>query len=191
MSAVTLLWDLRFRAGTYNVRYAARKAAHNKNGPGLKEQLPADVNSEARERRGSDRRQHVARSLVQGSFKPRRRSPRRFDEHTIAAVDWHHPQWLAIATLIVLCCCADAFLTLVLLGRGASEVNPLMAPLVGGSSLTFALVKIGVTASGVVLLTQLARIRAFGGIPVGVFLYCVLALYAVLIIYELRLLNVW
>jgi hypothetical protein len=147
------------------------------------------MNSEARERRGSDRRQHVARALVQGSFKPRRRVPRRLNEHTLTAVDWHHPQWLAIATLIVLCCCADAFLTLMLVGRGASEVNPLMAPLVGGSSLTFAVVKIGITATGVVLLTQVARIRAFGRIPVGLFLYCVLALYCALIVYELRLLG--
>jgi hypothetical protein len=147
------------------------------------------MNTELPERRGGDRRQRVARSLVQGSFKPRRRTPRRFNEHTITAVDWHHPQWLAVATLIVLCCCADAFLTLLLLGRGASEVNPLMAPLVGGSSLVFALVKIGITSTGVVLLTQLARIRAFGGLPVGVILYCVLALYCALIVYELRLLD--
>jgi len=147
------------------------------------------MNTEAPERRGNDRRQQVARSLLQGSLRPRRRAPRRYDEHTVAAVDWHHPQWLAVATLIVVCCCADAFLTLLLLAHGASEINPLMAPLVGGSSLTFALVKIGVTSSGVVLLTQLSRIRAFGRVPVGVILYCVLALYCALIVYELRLLE--
>lgn len=147
------------------------------------------MNPGARERRDSDRRKHVARALLHGSFRPRRRAPRRCDEHTVTAVDWHDPQWLAVATLIVLGCCADAFLTLMLVERGAYEVNPLMAPLVGGSSLIFALTKIGVTATGVVLLTQLARIRAFGRIPVGVFLYCVLALYGALIVYELRLLD--
>ena len=155
----------------------------------MTEQPPAGVTPEAPERRGSDRRRHVVRSLLHGSFKPRRRGARRVDEHTLTAVDWHHPQWLAVSILILLCCCADAFLTLALLGRGAYEVNPFMAPLVGGSSLTFALVKIGFTASGVVLLAHLARIRAFGRIPVGVLLYCVLALYGALIIYELRLLD--
>jgi hypothetical protein len=45
------------------------------------------------------------------------------------------------------------------------------------------------TAGGVLLLTQLARIRAFGRIPVGVFLYLVLAIYGVLITYEINLLN--
>ncbi|GAC1453851.1 MAG: hypothetical protein PVS2B3_14250 [Steroidobacteraceae bacterium] len=155
----------------------------------MQHQPLAGMNPKAPERRGGDRRQQVARSLLQGSFRPRRRGPRRADEHTLTAVDWHHPQWLAVATLIVLCCCADAFLTLLLLARGASEINPFMVRLVGGSSLTFALVKIGVTSSGVVLLTQLARIRAFGRVPVGMFLYCVLALYGALIVYELRLLD--
>jgi len=42
----------------------------------------------------------------------------------------------------------------------------------------------------VLLLTQLARIRAFGYIPVGVFLYLVLGIYGALILYELNLLEV-
>jgi hypothetical protein len=41
----------------------------------------------------------------------------------------------------------------------------------------------------VVLLTQLARIRAFGRIPAGMFLYLVLMIYGVVIAYELHLLN--
>jgi hypothetical protein len=35
----------------------------------------------------------------------------------------------------------------------------------------------------------LARIRAFGRIPVGVFLYVVLVIYGLLITYEINLLN--
>ncbi len=108
----------------------------------------------------------------------------------MSAVDWHHPQWLAVATLIVLCSCVDGFLTLMLVGRDVvEEGNPLMAPLVGGSGMAFALVKIGLTAAGVLLLTQLARLRAFGRIPVGAFLYGVLVLYAGLIYYEVGLLK--
>jgi len=103
--------------------------------------------------------------------------------------DWHHPQWLAIGTLIVACSGADAFLTLVLIGQGAYEMNPFMAPLVGGSAVTFALVKVGLTAVGVLLLTQLARLRTFGRIPVGAILYSVLAIYGTLIFYEFRLLS--
>ena len=141
------------------------------------------------ERRRSERRQHVLRALIHGSLRPRRRGPRRVGEHGVSAVDWHHPQWLAIAVLIVLFSCSDALLTLMLVERGAYEVNPLMAPLVGGSAAVFALVKIGLTAAGVVLLTQLARIRAFGRIPVGLLLYTVLTFYGALIFYEFRLLD--
>jgi len=141
------------------------------------------------ERRRTDRRRHVLRALLHGSFNPRRHGPRRAEECAVSAVDWHHPQWLAIAVLIVVFSCTDALLTLMLVERGASEANPLMAPLVGGSGVAFALVKIGLTAGGVVLLTQLARMRAFGGLPVGVLLYTVLAIYGALIAYEFGLLN--
>jgi Domain of unknown function (DUF5658) len=149
-------------------------------------QTPVDV---APERRGGDRRKRVIRSLVYGSFHPRRRGPRREGENTITAVDWHHPQWFLISVLIVLFSCADAFLTLRLVEEGAYELNPFMAPLVGGSAAGFALVKIGLTAAGVVLLTQLARLRTFGRVPVGVILYSVLAIYGTLIFYEFRLLG--
>jgi hypothetical protein len=107
----------------------------------------------------------------------------------VSALDWHHPQWLAVAMLIVLFSCADAFLTLMLIDRGAYEVNPLMAPLVGGSALAFAMVKIGLTSGGVILLTLLARMKAFGRLPVSLLLYTVLAGYGVLIVYEYRLLQ--
>jgi hypothetical protein len=93
------------------------------------------------ERSGADRRSRVLRGLLYGSWRPRRRGPRRAGEGSVTAVDWHHPQWLAVAMLIVLCSCVDAFLTLALVGHDvAEEGNPLMAPLVGGNGMTFALV---------------------------------------------------
>ena len=141
------------------------------------------------ERRRTDRRTNVLRSLLYGSFRPRRRAPRRDDESGLSAVDWHHPQWLVIGILIVVFSCTDALLTLMLLERGAYEANPMMAPLVGGSTSAFAVVKIALTAGGVVALTQLARLRAFGRVRVGVLLYLVLAIYGALIAYEFGLLN--
>lgn len=141
------------------------------------------------ERRRSDRRRGVLRGLLRGNLSPRRRLPRRDGERAVTALDWHHPQWLAVAVVIVALSCTDAFLTLMLLEHGAYEANPLMAPLVAGSALRFAVVKILLTAFGVVLLTLLARLRAFGVVPVGLLLYTLLALYGALIVHELRLLN--
>ena len=126
---------------------------------------------------------------MHGSFHPRRRGPRRGDEASFVAVDWHHPQWLGISILILVLSCIDAFLTITLIDRGAYEANPLMAPLVASSPLAFALTKIGLTAGGVVILTLLARMRVFRRLPISVLLYALLLAYAVLITYEARLLK--
>ncbi len=91
--------------------------------------------------------------------------------------------------LIVLLSCVDAAMTLALLQQGAYEVNPVMAPIVGGSPLVFTLVKVGLTAGGVILLTLAVRMRAFGRLPVSILLYAVLLGYGSLVVYELRLLE--
>lgn len=143
----------------------------------------------AHERRRADRRRQVLRALIIGSFRPQRRLPRRAGERTVGAIDWHHPQWLATAMLIVFFSSADALLTLMLMERGAYEINPLMKPLVGGSALGFTLIKVGLTAGGVVLLTVIARIRAFGRFHVGLLLYLVLAAYGALLAYEIGMLE--
>jgi hypothetical protein len=144
---------------------------------------------DADRRQGPDRRRRVARALVYGSFNPRRLGPRRTGEASLAAVDWHHPWWLAVATLILALCASDAGLTVVLISRGAYEVNPFLVPLMSGSGLLFVVVKVGLTGAGVVLLTLLARAKAFGRLPVALLLYAVLIGYGVLVAYELRLLR--
>lgn len=104
-------------------------------------------------------------------------------------MDWHHPQWLAVAILTLLLSIADAFMTLTLLERGANEANPFMEPLVHGSPLLFALIKICLTGGGITVLTLLARMRVFGRLPVGLLLYGVLFSYALLVGYEFWLLD--
>lgn len=140
-------------------------------------------------RQGPDRRQRTFWSLVYGSFKPRRRSPRRGQALGLADVDWHHPQWLAVALLILLASVGDALLTLTLMSQGAIEANPFMAMLLDGSGLGFATVKIGLTALSTVFLILLAQAKAFRWVPVGGILYAVLAGYSVLIGYEVWLLD--
>jgi len=155
----------------------------------LNDQTASSAHGGQAERRRVERRRHVLRGLLLGSFHARRRVPRRASEQAFAAVDWHHPQWLATGTLIVAFSAADALLTLVLIDRGAHEVNPFMRPLLGGSAVAFALVKVGLTAGGVVLLTLLARMRALGRVSGGLLLYTLLAGYGALIFYEFRLLG--
>jgi hypothetical protein len=154
-----------------------------------REPLAEEGETGTERRRGPDRRTRIARALLYGSFHPRRLGPRREGEHGFGAIDWHHPWWFAIATLILMCCGADAVLTVVLIGRGAYELNPVLAPLIDGSGVLFVVVKIGLTGTGVVLLTLLSRVKAFGRMPVALFLYGVLGGYGALIVYELGLLG--
>jgi hypothetical protein len=148
--------------------------------------IPEDESSKtAAERRAApERRTRTLRALFTGSLTPRRRGLRRDTDAGIVAVDWHESRWLAVALLIVILSCADAFFTLRLIAEGAYEVNPVMATFLDGSLWGFALVKIGLTSLGVVLLTALARARAFGRFSVGMALYTVLLVYAVLVAYE-------
>lgn len=146
--------------------------------------------NESDRRRPSERRKRTFGSLIHGSFTPRRHGSRRDGEQALTAVDWHHPQWLAVSILTLLLCVGDALLTLTLLELGAYEANPLMDPLVHGSPLAFAIIKFGLTAGGTVILVLLARARVFGRIPVSFLLYAVLFAYAALVAYEFWLLEV-
>lgn len=123
-----------------------------------------------------------------GSLRPRRQRARRSHEHGVASVDWHDPQWLAVALVILLLSCADAILTLTLIMLGANEANPFMDPLVNGAGRSFVLWKLGLTTVGVTVLVLLARARAFGWLPVGWLLYVIATIYIALVGYELWLL---
>jgi hypothetical protein len=141
------------------------------------------------ERRSFERRRSIVRAFWRGNFERRRIAPRRSIERHAVVTDWFHPQWLVTTMLILLLCAADAILTITLISHGASEINPLMDPLLEGSGQSFAFVKLGLTILGVVVLTAFARIRVFGSAAAGVLLYVVLVGYIALVGYELWLLR--
>ena len=125
-------------------------------------------------RAGQERRQRHWHGLWTGHLLRRRQHPRRLDEHHLAVVDWHHPQWLLVSLLVLLLSITDAFFTLTLISRGASEINPLMEPLVGGSGHAFAYWKVGLTTLGILILTAVSRLTLVGPVKVGAMLYLVL-----------------
>src|SRR5688572_21621372 len=51
--------------------------------------------SEEKRHHVADRRRHTVRALIHGGLRPRRLGPRRADDASIAAVDWHDARWLA------------------------------------------------------------------------------------------------
>lgn len=152
--------------------------------------VPAGSQGRKQQRQApGERRVSIFGALWRSSFARRRLGPRRGTDRHPVVTDWYQPQWLATAIVILLLSTADALLTLTLVSRGASEINPLMKPLVHGSGHGFALWKLGLTAFGVVVLTLLARMRILGGIAVGSILYVVLCGYLVLVGYEIWLLR--
>lgn len=105
------------------------------------------------------------------------------------ALDWHAAHLLAVSIGILILCVADAFLTLTLISGGAIEVNPVMAPLVGGNVEVFVRLKMAATGCGVMLLVFLARYRFLRVIRVELILYGVLGAYILLLAHEIRMLG--
>jgi hypothetical protein len=137
-----------------------------------------------------DRRRRHTWSVFYGGFRPRRRSPpRRLDDSRFHSLDWHAASLLAVSMGIVLFSVADAFLTVALLSSGAHEVNPIMAPLLDGNIAVFAALKIGATATGVLLMVVLARYRFMRIVRVEAMMYSILIAYFALIGYELWMLH--
>lgn len=138
----------------------------------------------------TDRRRRVWWSVFYGSFNPRRRRPaRRLDDSRFHPVDWYSAHLLVVSVVILLLCAADAFLTAILLLRGADEMNPFMAVLVYRSVATFAAAKMALTGTSIVMMVFLARYRFMRIFRVEFVLYAVFAVYAWLIGYEIWMLK--
>lgn len=148
--------------------------------------LPAPA-VRAERRSGADRRRRLWWSLLYGGLWPRRVGGRRAEDHHRPLIDWHGPGLLASCVLILMLCCADAFLTLLLISKGAVEANPVMALWVYDDVRTFTIVKLSMTGAGVLALVAIARFRVFGFVRVASLVHAVLVGYTVLIAYQLYL----
>ncbi len=141
-------------------------------------------------RHRAERRRRVWWSVCYGSFNPRRRTPpRRCDDSRFHSLDWHSAHLLAVAIGILVLSVTDAFFTLTLLQGGAAEVNPIMAVFLYRNVAVFAVMKIGLTSAGIVLMVALARYRFMRLLQVTWVLYGVLIAYAGLIAYEVWMLK--
>jgi hypothetical protein len=95
-----------------------------------------------------------------------------------------------MATGTMLLSAADAFLTLQLIGRGMSEINPVMNAVMGQSALVFTSTKLGLTGFGILVLVFLAKSRFLNRIRTGMILTLFFGFYSCLVCYELvNLLN--
>ena len=145
------------------------------------------------ENRDSDERREFSwRTVFFGFVRSRRRDTRRDDEDAPVYTDWHHPWLFFLATGTMLLSCMDAFFTLQLLGRGAIEINPVMAAMIGQGTLAFAATKMLLTGLGILILVFLSQTRMFNLMRTGLVLTMFFTFYACLVCYEfIYLLNVF
>lgn len=78
----------------------------------------------------------------------------------------------------------DGFFTLQLLDRGAVEINPVMAVIIGKGTLAFAATKMLLTGLGILVLVFLSRSRMFNLMRTGLVLTVFFSFYACLVCYE-------
>jgi len=136
------------------------------------------------DRTDSDRRNLTWRTVVYGYARSRRRNTRRTSEIEPLFTDYHHPWLFFLATGIMLLSFFDAVLTLQLLDRGAIEINPVMAAVIGHGTATFAVSKMLLTSIGILALVFLAKATFLQRFRTGLILTFFFNGYAILVCYE-------
>ena len=146
------------------------------------------ADTRAIEQREYERRQTSARTMVGAIRHQRRRNHRRDNDHVNRYIDWYGHWPFAATVTITLLCFADAFLTIVLLSKGAVELNILMDWLIQYDVHTFAVVKMGVTGTALVVLVMHFNFRIYRFIAVRYLIYALVPMYSLLIAHEINML---
>ena len=149
---------------------------------------PESTDDKNADQRLLDRRQPSLKTLLGSLTLSRRRESRREDDHIDSYTDWYG-HWPFAATLtIILLCFADAFLTIVLLSKGAVELNTLMDWFIQKDTYMFAVVKMSMTGVALIVLVMHFNFRIYKYIAVRYLIYALVPLYSLLIFHELTML---
>jgi hypothetical protein len=151
---------------------------------------PKTIDDRAVEQRDDreERRKPSLRTLWAAITKHRRRNSRREDDHLNSYTDWYGHWPLAATFTIILLCFADAFLTIVLLSKGAVEMNALMDYLIQKNVHLFTVVKMSVTGAALIILVLHFNFRVYKYVAVRYVIYALVPLYSLLIFHELTML---
>ncbi|HNP64822.1 MAG TPA: DUF5658 family protein [Woeseiaceae bacterium] len=132
-----------------------------------------------------DRREFSWRTVLYAFARSRRQSHRRSVDDAVVFLDGGHPWLFFLATGTMLLSCADAFLTLKLMGLGMFEANPFMQAAMERSTVWFTGIKLAMTAFGILVLVFLAKARFLNRVRTGLMLTGLFTMYACLVCYEL------
>lgn len=140
------------------------------------------------QRKEEDRRQPSLKTLRGALTLHRRCNPRREHDHLDSYTDWYGHWPLAATVTIILLCFADAFLTMVLLSKGAVELNGLMDYLIQKDIQLFTVVKMATTGAAMIILVLHFNFRVYKYVAVRYLIYGLVPLYSLLIYHELTML---
>ena len=136
-----------------------------------------------------DRRSQYRPRMKFFLFGGRRKSARRDrDKKEFIYVDQYHPWLLVAILLLVILSISDAFLTLNLIERGATEKNPVMAYFLNSGVGPFIIAKLILTCSGILIILVFHKhfFRPLG-IHVKVIIPASLAIFAVVVCWQIYL----
>ena len=136
-----------------------------------------------------DRRRNHVKAFATQFVRPRRgnRSRRETDTHGFY-VDFHEPRLLVVVLVTLSLCIVDVYVTLFLLQKGGTELNPIMRELIETDVWLFFVFKYVVTAAGLFILLSYKNFRLYKNFSGLHTLYSILVVYILLVIYEIRLL---
>lgn len=152
------------------------------------EPITETADNRTTEQRKAERRRTTRRTLVGALFSRRRRKLRRSEDQINSYIDWYGHWPMAATFTIILLCFADAFLTIVLLNKGAVELNLLMDWLIQHDVHTFAVVKMSITGAALIVLVMHLNFRIYRIIAVRYLMYALVPMYSLLIAHEIRML---
>jgi hypothetical protein len=125
---------------------------------------------------------------LQSLFGSRGHYRRKEDARKFLYVDVYSKSTVAFLIATMILSITDAFLTLWLVGKNVSEVNPVMEFFLNLGPFQFIMIKLFMTAFGLVTLLVLKNHYLWGGrIKIGAMLFIFPFLYVVLVSYEVLL----
>lgn len=144
----------------------------------------------AESRPQNDRRYQYVKTFLHSTYKGERVKARRKEEIEDGFYTDRYEKWVFFNVVAVIILCAvDAFFTLNIIAQGGTEANPVMATLLTYGDHTFMVVKMAVTALCLLATVIHINFKLYKVISVKKILVGILALYALLIGYELFLLS--
>lgn len=132
----------------------------------------------------ADRRKPTLKSFFYGAFRPRRRKVRREEDRDHTFLDVHPNNLLIVCTAILILSVLDGILTVHLTGLGIKQGNPVLTYFVTADAGVFALIKVALTAVGLVGLVLTAHMRIYQLVQSSTVLYAFLSAYVITVVYQ-------